>query len=145
MVQLRVGRSGLKELPLVIDADGQFYFKGEGDRTIWLSPHDEIDSLPATLLPRRLTWRRHRPFRGGCRLAVEAVERRWAGLRSFAPDRVPVYGYDLGVPNFFWCAGRAGSVSRPRPRSRAGRSFIAWRNARRLIQRRTIPARFDSD
>jgi D-arginine dehydrogenase len=30
MVQLRVSRSGLKRLPLVIGADGSFYFKGEG-------------------------------------------------------------------------------------------------------------------
>src|SRR5438309_2167738 len=43
MVQLRVGRSGLKDLPLVDDANGSFYFKGEGDRTLWLSPHDEIE------------------------------------------------------------------------------------------------------
>src|SRR5437762_3771174 len=28
MVQLRVGRSGLKDLPLVNDAEGRFYFKG---------------------------------------------------------------------------------------------------------------------
>ena len=39
---------------------------------------------------------------------VEAVERRWAGLRSFAPDRLPVYGFDAGVPGFFWCAGQGG-------------------------------------
>src|SRR6476660_1370895 len=34
MVQLRVGMAGLKDLPLVDDADGRFYFKGEGDRTV---------------------------------------------------------------------------------------------------------------
>ena len=38
MVQLRVGRSGLKDLPLVDDADGTFYFKGEGDRTVVAQP-----------------------------------------------------------------------------------------------------------
>src|SRR5205085_9482728 len=42
MVQLRVGRPGLADLPLVDDTNGTFYFKGEGDRTLWLSPHDEI-------------------------------------------------------------------------------------------------------
>ena len=31
MVQLRVGRTGLRDLPLIDDADGTFYFKGEGD------------------------------------------------------------------------------------------------------------------
>jgi D-arginine dehydrogenase len=39
---------------------------------------------------------------------VERVERRWAGLRSFAPDRLPVYGFDRDVPGFFWCAGQGG-------------------------------------
>jgi D-arginine dehydrogenase len=36
------------------------------------------------------------------------VGRSWAGLRSFAPDRLPVYGFDPGVPGFFWCAGQGG-------------------------------------
>jgi len=39
---------------------------------------------------------------------IEAVERRWAGLRSFAPDRNPVYGFDPSAQCFFWCAGQGG-------------------------------------
>ncbi|RZM06171.1 MAG: FAD-binding oxidoreductase, partial [Sphingomonas sp.] len=39
---------------------------------------------------------------------VSAVERRWAGLRTFAPDRLPIYGFDPVVPGFFWCAGQGG-------------------------------------
>ena len=39
---------------------------------------------------------------------LEAVEHKWAGLRSFAPDRLPVYGYDPRVPGFFWFAGQGG-------------------------------------
>ena len=39
---------------------------------------------------------------------VAAVERRWAGLRSFAPDRLPVYGFEPGRRDFFWCAGQGG-------------------------------------
>ncbi|MDB5738438.1 MAG: dependent oxidoreductase, partial [Sphingomonas bacterium] len=39
---------------------------------------------------------------------VERVERAWAGLRSFAPDRLPVYGFDPAVPGFFWFAGQGG-------------------------------------
>ena len=41
-------------------------------------------------------------------LVVVAVERRWAGLRSFAPDRLPVYGFDAHIPGLFWCAGQGG-------------------------------------
>ncbi|MFN3642542.1 MAG: NAD(P)/FAD-dependent oxidoreductase [Gemmobacter sp.] len=32
----------------------------------------------------------------------------WAGLRSFAPDRVLVLGRDPGDPAFLWCAGQGG-------------------------------------
>jgi D-arginine dehydrogenase len=109
MVQLRVRLSGLKDLPLVIDADGKFYFKGEGDRTIWLSPHDEIDSPACDAAPEEIDVATAIDrFEAVVDWPVEAVERRWAGLRSFAPDRVPVYGYDARAANFFWCAGQGG-------------------------------------
>ncbi len=32
----------------------------------------------------------------------------WAGLRSFAPDRLPVYGFDPRADGFFWFAGQGG-------------------------------------
>ena len=39
---------------------------------------------------------------------VLGLERRWAGLRSFAPDRLPVYGFDPACHGFFWFAGQGG-------------------------------------
>jgi D-arginine dehydrogenase len=109
MVQLRVGRSGLKELPLVNDADGNFYFKGEGDRSIWLSPHDEIETDPCDAAPEEIDIATAIDrFEGVVDWPVERIERSWAGLRSFAPDRVPVYGFDAEVAGFFWCAGQGG-------------------------------------
>lgn len=36
---------------------------------------------------------------------IAAVRRKWAGLRTFAPDRLPVYGFDPGQRDFFWFAG----------------------------------------
>jgi D-arginine dehydrogenase len=109
MVQLRVGRSGLKDLPLVDDAAGTFYFKGEGDRTLWLSPHDEIESDPCDAAPEEIDVAiAIDRFQSVVDWPIEAVERSWAGLRSFAPDRLPVYGFDSHVPGFFWCAGQGG-------------------------------------
>jgi D-arginine dehydrogenase len=32
----------------------------------------------------------------------------WAGLRTFAPDRLPVVGFDPDAPGFFWYAGQGG-------------------------------------
>lgn len=109
MVQLRVGRSGLKELPLVNDAQGRFYFKGEGDKVIWLSPHDEIETKPCDAAPEELDIATAiERFEQVVDWPVEQVERRWAGLRSFAPDRLPVYGFDPDLGGFFWCAGQGG-------------------------------------
>jgi D-arginine dehydrogenase len=109
MVQLRVGRSGLRDLPLVDDSNGTFYFKGEGDSTVWLSPHDEIPTEPCDAAPEEIDIATAIDrFEQVVDWPIERVERSWAGLRSFAPDRLPVYGYDADVPGFFWCAGQGG-------------------------------------
>ncbi len=39
---------------------------------------------------------------------VTRVLSNWAGLRTFAPDRVPVIGFDRHEPAFFWLAGQGG-------------------------------------
>jgi D-arginine dehydrogenase len=109
MVQLRVGRSGLRKLPLVDAADGSFYFKGEADSSVWLSPHDEIPTDPCDAAPEEIDVAvAIDRFEQAVDWPVERVERRWAGLRSFAPDRLPVYGFDAEVPDLFWCAGQGG-------------------------------------
>ena len=109
IVQLRVGQSGLRDLPLIDDADGTFYFKGEGDNTIWLSPHDEIETDPCDAAPEEMDVALAIDrFEKVVDWPIEVVERKWAGLRSFAPDRVPVYGFDPDAPGFFWCAGQGG-------------------------------------
>ncbi len=109
MVQLRVGRSGIRDMPLVDDWSGNFYFKGEGDRSVWLSPHDEIDCEPCDAAPEEIDVAvAIDRFEGAVDWPVERVERSWAGLRTFAPDRVPVLGFDPGEPGFFWCAGQGG-------------------------------------
>jgi D-arginine dehydrogenase len=109
LVQLRVGRSGLRDLPLVDDDQGTFYFKGEGDNSIWLSPHDEIPTDPCDAAPEEIDIATAIDrFEQVVDWPIERVERSWAGLRSFAPDRLPVYGFDADVPGFFWCAGQGG-------------------------------------
>ena len=109
MVQLRVDPPAPADLPLIVDALGRFYFKPEGGGRLWVSPNDEtpcaagdcaaeeIDvAIAIDRLQQVVDWR------------VERVERAWAGLRSFAPDRLPVYGPDPGDAGFFWYAGQGG-------------------------------------
>ena len=108
IVQLRTAPPAPAAMPLVLDIGERFYFKPEAGR-IWLSPHDETASPPCDAAPEEIDvataiarfetvvdWRAGR------------VEHRWAGLRSFAPDRLPVYGFDPGEPRFFWFAGQGG-------------------------------------
>jgi D-arginine dehydrogenase len=37
------------------------------------------------------------------------VHARWAGLRTFAPDRLPVVGFAPDAEGFFWLAGQGGA------------------------------------
>ena len=44
-------------------------------------------------------------------LTTESVRRiaaKWAGLRTFTPDRTPVVGFDPRAQGFFWLAGQGG-------------------------------------
>ena len=108
VVQLRTDPSPPETLPLTFGIDQDFYFKPQAGR-LWLSPHDETPDVARDVAPEELAvaqaidrlsrvadWR------------VAAVERRWAGLRSFAPDRLPVYGFDTKQAGLFWFAGQGG-------------------------------------
>jgi D-arginine dehydrogenase len=108
MVQLRVDPPATAALPLVTDARERFYFKPEAGR-LWLSPHDEVPSDPGDAAPEELDVAMAiDKLQSAVDWRIEAVERKWAGLRSFAPDRKPVYGFDPAAPGFFWCAGQGG-------------------------------------
>jgi D-arginine dehydrogenase len=41
-------------------------------------------------------------------LSIRRVLKQWAGLRTFAPDRLPVVGPDRAEPTFHWYAGLGG-------------------------------------
>ena len=95
-------------LPVVFDAAGRFYFKPDGPR-LWLSPHDETPDVAHDVRPDELDLATVIDrFERAVTSRVVRLEHSWAGLRTFAPDRVPVYGWDAAVPGFFWCAGQGG-------------------------------------
>ncbi|WP_310498338.1 FAD-binding oxidoreductase [Sandarakinorhabdus sp.] len=108
MAVLRLDPPPPADLPVVMDAAGRFYFKPDSGR-LWLSPHDEIPDVPhdvrpdeidiATVIDRFETVSTSRVMR---------LESSWAGLRTFAPDRLPVLGRDGAVDGMFWCAGQGG-------------------------------------
>lgn len=94
--------------PLTIDIDEQFYFKPDAGRVL-LSPADETPSLPCDAVPE--DWDvavAVDRIEQATRLDVRRVVRSWAGLRSFAPDRTPLLGFDRTAAGFFWLAGQGG-------------------------------------
>ncbi|MCP9222485.1 FAD-binding oxidoreductase [Erythrobacter sp. LQ02-29] len=94
--------------PLVLDINGRFYFKPESGR-LWLSPHDETPSPAVDAAPEEIAIAEAiERYQQTVDAKVTRVERRWAGLRSFSPDRAPVYGWDPTVDGFFWFAGQGG-------------------------------------
>ncbi len=108
MVVLDVDPMPSSDLPVVFDAAGSFYFKPDAGR-LWLSPHDEIADVARDCQPDELDIAiAVDRFEQATTATVRRVERSWAGLRTFSPDRAPVYGYDPVVPGFFWCAGQGG-------------------------------------
>ena len=109
VVQLRVGRTGLRDLPFVTDLHESFYFKGEGDNSVWVCPLDETLVDPCDAAPEEIDVATAIDrFEKAIDWPVEAVERKWAGLRTFAPDRRMKFGYDPEAPGFFWCVGQGG-------------------------------------
>jgi D-arginine dehydrogenase len=109
VVQLRVGRRGLKDMPFVTDLHQSFYFKGEADNSVWVCPLDETDVDPCDAAPEEIDVAvAIDRFEKAIDWPVEAVERKWAGLRTFAPDRGMKFGFDPAAEGFFWCVGQGG-------------------------------------
>jgi D-arginine dehydrogenase len=94
--------------PHTSDLSHHFYCKPEGSSII-ASPMDEdplepCDARPDDLRVAEIADRLER----WTRFPVPSIERKWAGLRSFAPDRRPVVGEDPTIAGFFWLAGQGG-------------------------------------
>jgi D-arginine dehydrogenase len=94
--------------PFVAPVDNSYYFKPDAG-AIMVSLSEEVRSEPcdayaddldvATALER---------FHEATIVPRARPIATWAGLRTFAPDRLPVVGYDPVVPDFFWYVGQGG-------------------------------------
>ncbi len=94
--------------PATIEIAETFYFKPDAGRLL-LCPADETPSPPCDAQPEELDVALavdH--FERATAQSVKRVIRKWAGLRTFAPDRSPVVGFDPRAPGFFWMAGQGG-------------------------------------
>jgi D-arginine dehydrogenase len=101
--------------PLVMDVAGRYYCEPEPGGLL-ISPADETPLDPCDAQPDELdvalALERVREATG---LPLRSVRRAWAGLRTFAPDRVPVLGEDPTAPGFWWLAGQGGAGIKTAP------------------------------
>lgn len=99
---------GLGDWPFVIDVEETFYFRPDGGG-LMLSPADETPSEPCDAQPDEMDVAiAVDAFEQATTETVRRVAHRWAGLRTFAPDRIPVVGPDPREPAFLWLAGQGG-------------------------------------
>jgi D-arginine dehydrogenase len=97
-----------RDWPLIGDIGETFYFRPEGDGLL-LSPADQTPTEPVDAKPEMedvaLALDRANE---ATTLNLRHVRTSWAGLRTFAPDRNPVLGFDPAAPGFYWLAGQGG-------------------------------------
>jgi D-arginine dehydrogenase len=112
--------------PLTCDAVESLYFKPESGRLL-VSPADATPLPPCDVQPDELdiAVALDRLARATT-VAVDRVERKWAGLRSFVADNTTVCGFDPLAEGFFWLAGQGGyGIQTAEGMARCAQSLIA--------------------
>ena len=96
-------------LPFTKTVGDEVYFGPEAGR-VFASPMDEIATDPCDAQPEEYE-KALAAYRVEQRtvMNVGRIAHRWAGLRTFAPDRLPVVGFAPDAPGFFWLAGQGGA------------------------------------
>ncbi|MEM9060637.1 MAG: FAD-binding oxidoreductase [Pseudomonadota bacterium] len=94
--------------PVTASIGETWYAKPDGGR-LWVSPADEDPVEPHDAYPDDMIMAEglHR-FSEATTFEVKRVENSWAGLRTFAPDRTLVNGWEPDADGFFWLVGQGG-------------------------------------
>ena len=94
--------------PLVVDVAESFYFKPDAGRLLG-SPANATPSPPCDAAPEELEIAEGvARIEAATTMSIRRLAHRWAGLRSFVADGVPVAGFDAEAEGFFWLAGQGG-------------------------------------
>ena len=95
--------------PFVISEADQVYFAPESGGLL-LSPMDQEPIAPYDAQPEDevIAAAMERLLALAPAIVPHTLKRKWAGLRTFSPDSVPVVGEDPRIGGFFWLAGQAG-------------------------------------
>jgi len=98
----------LERLPFAKTVPDELYFAPESGR-LFASPMDEVPSDPCDAQPDEfeVALAAYR-VEERATVKVDRIHSRWAGLRTFTPDRHPVAGFALEAEGFFWLVGQGG-------------------------------------
>jgi D-arginine dehydrogenase len=102
------GAQDCADWPLLGDVDHTWYVRPEARRKLMVSPADETDSAPLDAQPEELDVAiAIDRMQQALDIPVGRIEHKWAGLRSFTPDRGLAIGRG-SEPGFFWMVGQGG-------------------------------------
>ncbi len=105
---IKCGNADVARWPMVHEIESEFYFKPDAGRLL-LSPADQTPSAPCDAQPEEIDVAvAIERFEAATTVAVDRIEHRWAGLRSFLPDSLPVVCFDDQAEGFFWLIGQGG-------------------------------------
>jgi len=95
--------------PMINDCAHTWYARPEARTRLMVSPADETPFDPQDIQPDELDIATGIDrMQQALDIAVHRVERSWAGLRTFTPDRSLAIGWDATAEGFFWCVGQGG-------------------------------------
>lgn len=102
--------SDVRAWPFTKTVGAGFYLLPEGRGQLLASSMDQTPSAPCDAAPEELDIAIAADrVEQATTLAIRRISHSWAGLRSFAPDELPVIGHTAGAPGFVWCAGQGGA------------------------------------
>lgn len=94
--------------PFAKTVGDELYFAPESGR-LFASPMDEMPSDPCDAQPDELEVAlAAQRVEERTTIMVKRIAHKWAGLRTFAPDRHPIVGFAPDAPGFLWLAGQGG-------------------------------------
>ncbi len=103
------GSDEYRSWPLVINVELEWYFKPDGVQLL-CSLAEENPSPPCDARPEPLDIALAiERINDATTLGIRSVRSSWTGLRTFAPDREMVIGFDPRVEGFFWLVGQGGT------------------------------------
>jgi len=118
--------SDLSGWPFAKTVGDELYFAPESGR-LFASPMDEVESDPCDAQPDdyEVALAAHR-VEERTTMEVRRIVHKWAGLRTFAPDRKPIAGFAPDAQGFFWLVGQGGFGLQTSPvMARVAESLIA--------------------